>query len=83
MSVGNTSRAEYENALLILLRNAIAGCRCRGGGLGQGFVDGSHCRNVFVCRYFVERFHLYLGKASPRTDRAEADKVLCAGMCWD
>ena len=49
MSVGDASRAEDQDSLLVLLGDTIDSGRLRRRGLGKRFVDGGHCEVALLC----------------------------------
>ena len=49
MSVGDASRAEDQDPLLILLRYTIDSGRLRRRRLGKRFVDGGHSEVALLC----------------------------------
>ena len=49
VSVGDASRAEDENSLLVLLGDTIESGRLCRRGLRKRFVDGGHCEVGPVC----------------------------------
>ena len=49
MSVGDASRAEDQDSLLVLLSDTVDSGRFRRRGLGKGFVDGGHDEVALLC----------------------------------
>lgn len=51
VSVGDASRAENEDSLLVLFGDAVAGGGFRRRRFREGFVDGGHyCKIAFMCK---------------------------------
>ena len=49
MSVGDASRAEDQDSLLVLLGDTIDGGRLFRRRLGKRLVDGGHCGVALLC----------------------------------
>ena len=49
MSVGNASGTEYQDPLLVLFGDTVAGGGFGGGRFREGLVDSGHCKFWLLC----------------------------------